>query len=324
MWRTSRFLGDKNLLVGGWTAFTAGTPEPGGRAGWGTSFDYPNDLLDCSGAIDQFGAALDPELGFLPRPGTRQYRAACSFQPRPSKTGVFRWIRQEFFENEYTRVDNLHGFTESWQYFMAPINVRMEYPDRFEFNWVPQYEYLSAPFEISPGVVLPVGSYPFTRYRLEGQTSEHRRLQVGSTTWFGAFYNGSLRQWQNYVKWTSPRGRWQAGISTEQDFGHLKQGNFVQRLWQTQFAYALNPNVVLTSFIQYDTVSQTAGSNTRLRWTLKPGNDLFIVWNVGGATWPLARTSWAWFQTPSWSRSNFDGRSGRRAWLLGTVGEIVK
>ncbi len=30
---------------------------------------------------------------------------------------------------------------------------------------------------------------------------------------------------------------------------------------------------------EYDTDSQNLGSNTRLRWTVKPGNDIFIVWN---------------------------------------------
>ena len=109
---------------------------------------------------------------------------------------------------------------------MAPVNIRMESGDRFEFNWVPQYEYLSAPFEISPGVVLPVGAYPFTRWRVEGQTSEHRLLQVGSTTWFGNFYNGRLTQWQNYVKWTSCQGRLQLGITTENNFGRPETGRF--------------------------------------------------------------------------------------------------
>ena len=67
----------------------------------------------------------------------------------------------------------------------------------------------------------------------------------------------------------------------ENDFGHLPQGNFVQRLWQLQGAYACSPNLVLSSFIQYETRSQNVGTNTRLRWTIKPGNDLFIGWNRG-------------------------------------------
>jgi hypothetical protein len=46
-------------------------------------------------------------------------------------------------------------------------------------------------------------------------------------------------------------------------------------------AYAWNPNLVLSSFIQYDTASENVGTNARLRWTIRPGNDLFIVWNRG-------------------------------------------
>ena len=38
-------------------------------------------------------------------------------------------------------------------------------------------------------------------------------------------------------------------------------------------------NPVFMRFIQYDTDSQNLGSNTRLLWTFKPGNDVFIVWN---------------------------------------------
>ena len=281
VWRTSKFLANKNLQFGAWTATTQGDVGPGSKVGWGLSADYPNDLLDCNASVNQHGDALEPLVGFLPRPGTRRTDAFCAYQPRPSKSGPFRWIRQEFFENEYVRYTDPQGVLESWEYFMAPINVRFESGDRFEFNWNPHGEILLSPFAIAPGVVIPPGSYEFTRYRLEAQTSSHRPLQFGNTTWFGAFFDGNLTQWQNYIKWTSPKGRVQLEADVENDFGRLPQGNFVQRLWQLQGAYAWNPNLVLSSFIQYDTESQNAGTNTRLRWTIKPGNDLFIVWNRG-------------------------------------------
>lgn len=92
---------------------------------------------------------------------------------------------------------NATGIVESWEYFFAPVNVRMETADRFEFNYIPQYEYLAVPFEIALGVVTPPGSYRFTRYRIEAQSSPHRPVQAGSTTRFGGFYNGTLTQWQN-------------------------------------------------------------------------------------------------------------------------------
>jgi len=281
VWRTSKFRGNKNLQFGAWTATTQGDVGHGSKVGWGLAADYPNDLLDCATSINQYGEALEPLLGFLPRPGTRRTSAFCAYQPRPSKEGPFRWIRQEFFENEYIRYTDPQGIVESWEYFMAPINVRFETGDRFEFNWNPHGETLLAPFEIAPGVVIPPGSYDFTRWRLEAQTSAHRPLQFGTTTWFGTFFNGHLTQWQEYLKWTSPKGKVQLDFEVENDFGHLPEGNFVQRLWSVQGAYAWSPNLVLSSFIQYDTESENIGTNTRLRWTIKPGNDLFVVWNRG-------------------------------------------
>src|SRR5215469_5487017 len=84
VWRTSTFRGNKNLFIGGWTARTEGDVGHGERQGWGFKVDYPNDLWDCTTSLNQYGDALDPALGFLPRPGTRQSETYCAWQPRPS------------------------------------------------------------------------------------------------------------------------------------------------------------------------------------------------------------------------------------------------
>jgi hypothetical protein len=81
------------------------------------------------------------------------------------------------------------------------------------------------------------------------------------------------------VKWTSPKGRLQLEVDTENDYGHMPEGNFQQKLWQFQGAYAWNPNLIFTTFIQYDTDSNSVGTNNRLRWTIKPGRDLFVIWD---------------------------------------------
>ena len=67
----------------------------------------------------------------------------------------------------------------------------------------------------------------------------------------------------------------------ENDFGHLPFGNFVQRLLQTKVIYAFSPNLIVSSFTQYDTESRQVGVNNRVRWTIRPEADLFIVWNRG-------------------------------------------
>lgn len=289
VWRTSKFLGTRNFEAGGWTAFSMGDLPAGNRTGWGFKVSYPNDLWDCYTSVNQFGESLDAALGFLPRPGTRRFDASCEFKPRPKKNGPFGWVRQEFMEHRYYRVVNYRGEVESWRFFWAPVNVQLQSGDRFEFNYVPWYEFLPAPFEIAPGVVLPVGGYQFTRFRAEFETSPARRWSFGNTTWFGTFYNGQLTQQANYLRFSGPKARWEAGLSSELNFGALPEGKFIQRLYQLNLAYAFSPNLVFTNYLQYDNESHNIGNNMRLRWTIRPGNDLFVVWNRGWTRLILTR-----------------------------------
>lgn len=281
VWRTSRFMGDKNLLIGAWSVLTRGGAASGNRYGWGYKVDYPNDRLDCFAQTFEFGEGLNPELGFLPRPGTRQYRTGCSFGPRPAPGSSLDWIRKYRLRNYYTRVDNLRGFNESWSFEFTPAELDLDSGDKIALKFMPQYEFLPASFEISDGVVLPVGAYRFNRGEFEFESSPHRPWVFTTQTGFGSFYTGSLLQHETGLAWTAPSGRFSAGIEAEHNFARLKEGNFVQRLYQTNLSYAFSPNVVLTSFLQYDDESYDFGQNTRLRWTLKPGNDLFLVWNRG-------------------------------------------
>ena len=267
--------------MGAWAAVNTGYRPEGSPTGWGFTAAYPNDLVDCSAGINRFGLGLEPALGFLPRPGITRYSAGCDVRPRPSKNGRLKLLRQVSFQNRFSYVKNHLGETESWQFFWAPIDLTSESGERLEFNYVPTFEYLPEPFEVATGVFLPVGKYRFDRFRAEVSTSGHRLWQFNSATWFGTFYSGRLIQQENNLNFTDRKGRWQVGLSSNQNFGRLPQGNFVQRLFQTNFAYALSPRLVWTSFMQYDTVSQSVGNNMRVRWTPKPGTDLFVVWNRG-------------------------------------------
>jgi len=294
IYRTSRFRQDKNFQVGTWFARSGGDLPEGSRNGWGFKIDYPNDLWDLFLVTNQFGDALDPALGFLPRPGTRQYRTGGAWQPRP-QGGAFDWARQFFFELVYERVDDLDGRNQSWEVFTAPFNVETESGWHLEANYDPQSETLAEPFEIADGIVIPAGRYRFDRYRIEAESPLALPWQVGTEVWFGGFYGGRMTQVLTWLGLTSFCGHLQQTLELENDFGDLPQGRFIQRLWQYRCTYAWNPDLVLSSYFQYDTESRGLGMNTRLVWTFKPGNDLFVVWNrdwehpLGSDPWELSR-----------------------------------
>jgi hypothetical protein len=160
---------------------------------------------------------------------------------------------------------------------MAPLNWRFRSGDRVEFNVNPTGERLDAPFEIST-VTIPPGSYEWRQYRLEVATAQKRRLYNQLTWWFGGFYNGSIDQ----VIWTgawNPTSLFTVEFTGERDMGRLPSGDFTTTLVGNRLRINFSSDLSIASYVQYDTDSESVGTNTRLRWTFRPVADLFIVYN---------------------------------------------
>ncbi|HMC54473.1 MAG TPA: DUF5916 domain-containing protein [Gemmatimonadaceae bacterium] len=277
-YRTSQFRGDQNLVVGLWALGVGREDLHGDRSAVGVQVDYPNDLWDIFGSYKRIGDAFDPSLGFVPRPGTHIVQLGANWQPRPSHPIGPLHVRQCFWENEFQLYTGLTGGWQSYEYFMAPINCRLESGDRFEFNIVPHGERFTDAFEIVPGVLIPGGTYHFQQFRLEAGFAQKRRLSAQLTSWFGTFYNGWLNRYQVTSAW-KPSSLFTVELNGEQDVGHMRTGHFVQNVVGTRARLNFSPNLQLSSLIQVDDQSSSFGSNTRLRWTFSPLGDLFVVYN---------------------------------------------
>jgi hypothetical protein len=221
----------------------------------------------------------------LPRPATRQYDLYTSYNPRPG-AGPFDWARQFFYEFAYHQVDGLDGVTQTRRVFIAPFNVRTESGEHFEADWIPEYERLITPFDVAPGVTLPVGAYSFDRVHLEFQTADARPWKTGAMFETGGYYDGHLLTFQPYLDLTLGDGRLETALTHETDVGHLPEGDFVERIWGLQLTYSFTPDIEVTTFNQYDSVSHSTGVNAVFRWTITPGRDFFVVWNRGPTTLP--------------------------------------
>jgi len=279
-WQTSTFQGDKNLLAGAWTAESAGDAVEGNHRGWGATIEYPNDLWNLAASISQFGDALDPALGFLPRPGTRKFHWTSQFMPRPADD-AHAPVRQFLYEAFFSKIDTLDGRTQTWAGWLTPFGADLRNGAHIEVNYSPEYERLDEPFEIADGVVLPVGSYRFDRFSTAFISPPDRAFRYNLSGSVGTFYDGRLTEVGNGVNWTSGGGRLHLETNLLEDFAHLREGNFVQRLLQMHAAVAFTPDLVVSSYWQYDTDSRQVGINNRVRWSLSPWTDLFVVWNRG-------------------------------------------
>jgi hypothetical protein len=273
---TSHFRGGKSLSLNLYGLRTDDAAS--GKVDYAAGFelDCPNDLWNVMLSGKRIGESFRPAMGFVPRTGIHSSDLYVAFQPRPERFG----IRQFFFEVEPSLITSLHGRVENWRVFTAPFNVRTESGEHLEWNYIPTFERLEAPFEIQPGIVIPAGSYRWTRFRTEVNTATKRPWVVDFAFRYGSFYRGSLRQYQPVLT-LKPSIHVAIVLQMERDEGSLPQGDFVTQLYSGRLDYNASPNVTWSNLVQYDSPSRILGFQSLFRWILRPGNDLFLVVSRG-------------------------------------------
>ncbi|HFA49783.1 MAG TPA: hypothetical protein ENJ95_12305 [Bacteroidetes bacterium] len=273
-YQSTRFRGNKNFLVGGWGLLARRDDLDGDRSALGFKVDYPNDRWDIALSYTRIGEDFAPSLGFVPRRGVHVLRGGLVFAPRPK----MKWLRQMFNELFTSYTAGLDGQWQSYGIFTAPINWRLESGDRFEANFYPKGENLSAPFEVSDGVEIPVGAYHFIRYRIEAEFAAKRPLNGQASWWTGSFYEGTLQEIEVEINW-NPSQLVTFELNAQHNIGRLPWGDFEQTLAGLRVRFNVTPDLQLNSFLQYDTESRTLGLNARAHWIFNPLGEAFLVFN---------------------------------------------
>jgi uncharacterized protein DUF5916/cellulose/xylan binding protein with CBM9 domain len=276
---TSRFLGrDQNFGVDAFGLKSSNEGVTSKDTSYGFSARYPNDLFDIGIDWRHIGKNFAPALGFAPRTDVNKLAISAEFDPRPKNFLNVRQMFHEFFYTRFTRLDK--GQVESWRLFTAPINYSLNSGEHIEFNYAPQFERLFEPFEIADGVVLPPGDYRFTRWRAEVFTASKRPWKVDATWWFGTYWSGHANEVNTTFQYKlAPH--FQAVLGLRETFARLKEGNFVARIYSFRADYSVSPYLSFFNLVQFDNESRNMGWQSRMRWILRPGNEVFLVFNQG-------------------------------------------
>lgn len=273
---TSAFRGDKNLAFTGFLFRTSDEASNSTDYAGGFQLEYPNDRLNANIAWTQIGDNFQPALGFAPRTGMRKAEALIMFGPRPEKWG----IRQLTFMLGPSLITNLDNRIDNWEVRTHPFGVEFDSGDNIRFGYNPAFERLWEPFQIARGIIVPAGSYTFTRYELELETADKRPWVVSFRGEWGGFYDGTRRDLGIELTF-KPSDHLLVELRGERNDVSLVQGDFFTQLFSLQAKYNFSPNVSWDNLIQYDNESRMLGFQSRFRWILKPGNDLFLVINRG-------------------------------------------
>ena len=278
---TSNFLGSgRNMVFNayGLRSNNQGISENNSSFGFGAQ--YPNDKFDAQIQWREIQENFDPAIGFVQRSDVRMLRVAGSFNPRPKQSTGIQQMQHDVFYTRFTRLDN--GLVETSNLYVTLVDWHLNSGDSLHslFDANVTYERLLEPFEISPGVVLPAGEYRFTPWRIFFTSAQKRRIQGSIGFNFGNFWSGTAKMIQTGLSYKFPP-YFSISLNTNQTFASLPQGSFIARIYSSRVDYAASPFLSVSSLIQFDNRSENLGLQSRVRWTIEPGNDVFFIFGQG-------------------------------------------
>ena len=281
---TSSFLGDQNLEIDGWFLNTNRPGVSGGSSAFGASLNYPNDRWN--GRVDAIEVQenFNPEVGFVTRNAYRRYTQTLDFAPRPANHA---YIRQLTFSGAATVQTDLDNNMIQRVVEATPFQVNLHSQDNFGILASNRYEFLDEPFEITDDITLPTGAaYTFTRVRFWGQTANRRMFALNARYEVGDFYSGTRTERQANLSVRVRPGLFLT-INGQWNRIELAEGSFSTRLYRFTGETQFSPFMALVNNIQYDSQSAVVGWQSRFRWILTPGNDLYVVYTHNWLDDPL-------------------------------------
>jgi hypothetical protein len=266
---------ENNLLAAqAWLLNSGGDAGNSGLA-FGGALRYPNDPLWAEVYASQVDRDFDPGLGFVERTDVREYGGYFRYRWRPG--GYLRYVDLELAPQVFTDMNSVVE-TESWT---APglrfVNQR---GDELYLGFTSERENLFENFEIQPGHVIEPGDYRFNRGFASISTTTARPLSAFASVDAGEFYNGSSEKYGGGLEWRASSHLY-FSVQSELDDVSLPDGGFDVVLTSARVNVSFNANLSWNTLIQHDNVSDIVGVYSRIRWTVRPGSDVYLVFKHG-------------------------------------------
>ncbi len=257
--------------------------EHGDDTALGINLEYPNDIWEWAVFYRRFGKDFNPALGFIAQTGVHDAIAWVGRRWRPE---FLDSIYLELFTNQTI---NLNGEVDSTWWNLPFISIETNSQDWIRTSFLQLgREQIFEPFEITDGVIIPAGDYRIHRFFIDAGTADHRPINAEINFSGGEFFDGTRTFIGGSVGWRpSPH------FNLEAEYGknmiRLPHGDFDVNIAVMTLNVLVSPNLIWNIVTQWDNVSDTFGLNSRIRWTINPGNDLFLVFNQGVDT---SNASW--------------------------------
>jgi uncharacterized protein DUF5916 len=262
-----------------WTVDWWGAFQPGpDDAAYSARLGYETQRWSNVARYIQVGSEFDPQVGFLNRTGGyRYYEAGLMWKQRfPGIAWLKEWLPHANYRGYY----RLNGFWQEGRLHLDLTEFDLANGGRFGPEANVEHQGLEQPFEISPGVTLPVGSYDYTSFAFDLATNPSAPFWLTLRTDIGGFYDGTRAG--GVVSVGARSGSFfNTSVTTEYNDVRLDEGDFIRKLINARVAFFFTPRIMFQTLVQYSNQVQAWSANARFSWLSTAGNGLFVVFNEG-------------------------------------------
>jgi hypothetical protein len=275
-YQTSEWLGDEtlagNLFYLNTQTDPVGLPDFGGHA-FGMGLNWPGDRINIALQAAEISAGFDPALGFIKRNDVRYYASDWRYLIRPDHPTWYQWFSFVYANQTYTDLDNeLQTLSNSFY----PVVLRFAGNDEISLGVTDTTDRTAFPFTLPGGVVVPAGTYDMLDYELKWKLAESRSLSGETGLRWGDYYGGDWRSAFANLWWI-PGSLTSFGLSYDYNRFDMPGGLIDSHLVSLWLVLRFTPKVRWSNLVQYDTISDTMGLNSRFSWEYRSGHRLDLV-----------------------------------------------
>ncbi|MDZ4702218.1 MAG: DUF5916 domain-containing protein [Rhodothermales bacterium] len=228
------------------------------------------------------GADFNPGIGFVSRTDFVQPFFRVSYGWFAGESSRIRSLRPGLFANTYVR--NADGVLESGMY-QAEFEMLMKSGDMHTLQIETAYEDLREPVDFPENTLVPAGDYLYPSVQWEFRMRDGSLLRTNAQVTAGAFFDGWNVGIQAEPTWNVSR---LLELGATYQFNRVRfperQEEFYVHLARVRAQLGFTTRMSLSTFLQYNTSTDSFTSNFRFRYNFREGSDLWLVYNEGRFT----------------------------------------
>lgn len=228
------------------------------------------------------GEDFDPQVGFMMRYGVKSGLIRASYGWIPGPESKLFSINVDMSAYSSYRVTD--GGLETGRYGPGlEMVLKSGWNGKLDLNY--NIEGVSEEFSLDDDVIVPAKKYEFVSTRMNIQSPLSKPISANFMFSGGQFYDG-----QSFSFTVEPIFNVSASVQFSGAYNYnyvgfpdrnQKMNSHVGRL---KVLYMYNTKLSLSGFIQYNSLNNFVGSNFRLRYNPREGNDFYLVYNEARPT----------------------------------------